>query len=90
MPCSNLRQCEVDGKKGYFHCWEQKSEIIGPSPMIGGHGGGVITYTLAIVELEDGSIITALPYHIKFTDKEEDSLSDEECARIIDEPHGSD
>lgn len=59
----------IDGKKGYFHCWEQRSEIIDPSPMLGGHGGGVVAYTLAVVELEDGSITKALPHHIKFINK---------------------
>ena len=48
------RLCKVNGKLGYFHCWEHYSTVIEPSPMIGGHPGGVISYVRGIVEFPDG------------------------------------
>ena len=40
---NNLRACLVDGRPGLFHCWEHRSDVIAPSPMIGGHPGGQIS-----------------------------------------------
>ena len=30
------RLCVVNGRMGYFHCWEHYSRPVEPSPMIGG------------------------------------------------------
>ncbi|MDD3662271.1 MAG: hypothetical protein PHT84_00190 [Candidatus Pacebacteria bacterium] len=70
-----LRPCivEMPGKKyknALFHRWIEKSEIVPPSPMVGGHSGGVLQFTLAIVEFEDGSVRKILPERIKFADNE--------------------
>lgn len=65
---SQNRPCIADGKKALFHNWEQWSEIVPPSPMIGGHGGGVIQGEFAIVEYEDGTVGKVLPIKIKFVD----------------------
>ena len=66
-----LRPCLiVNGdteNKALFHMWEQNSQII-PSPMVGGHAGGVISTVMGIVELEDGSVIRVAPYQVQFTD----------------------
>lgn len=67
---NELRQCIVKGKKAYFHMWEVKSQVIPPSPMMGGHDGGVIKVTFAIVELEDGTVKECYPNEITFTDRE--------------------
>lgn len=64
----NLRSCIVVDKKAYFHRWIDKSKIIDPSPMIGGHNGGVIKFTVGLVEYEDGSVHECYPHEIKFTD----------------------
>lgn len=66
---AELRPCIVDGHKAFFHRWEQYSEIVPPSPMRGGHGGGVIARVLGIIELEDGKVLTAYPEEIRFTDR---------------------
>lgn len=67
-----LRPCLiVNGdteKKALFHTWEQNSQIIYPSPMVGGNGGGVVSVIMGIVELEDGSVIRVAPYQIQFID----------------------
>lgn len=34
------RLCEVKGELGYFHLWEQWSNVVDASPLRGGHPGG--------------------------------------------------
>ena len=63
-----LRPCTVNDRKALFHKWSEKSKIIEPSPMIGGHSGGVIKGTSGIIEYEDGTIAECHPYEIKFLD----------------------
>lgn len=65
---SEYRVCIVDGKNALFHTWEIKRQIIEPSLMQGGHNGGTVQATLAIVEFEDGTIEEVYPYRIKFLD----------------------
>jgi len=67
---NNIPNEEKEEKRGYFHRWEDVSRVIEPSPMVGGHSGGVERMTLAIVELEDGTVVRVQPYQIKFTDRE--------------------
>lgn len=58
-----------DGEeKALFHCWEQTSDVISPSVMIGGHGGGVVAGMAAIVEREDGRVGRVRPEDIRFCD----------------------
>ena len=64
---SNLRKCKVQNKyTGLFHRWSDKTEIIPPSPLMGGHNGGVLQYTVGIVELLDGRVVECTPTEIKF------------------------
>lgn len=67
-----LRPCvvkiETGETRGFFHCWEHISEIIEPSPLKGGHSGGVISATVGLVELDDGSIIKVYPTSLRFID----------------------
>ena len=64
-----LRPCIVNEKgKALFHMWEERSEIVTPSVMIGGHTGGVIKDVAGIVELEDGKVIRVNPTSIRFLD----------------------
>jgi len=66
---NELRPCIVNGnKKALFHMWEQYSDIIAPSPMVGGHGGGVLNYVMGIIETEDGQVIKVHPHTIRFID----------------------
>lgn len=65
---SQYRPCVVNEKKALFHRWEQRSEIVPPSPMVGGHNGGVIMGLVGIVEFEDGTIGRREPGSIRFTD----------------------
>ncbi len=68
MTTAEYRPCYVYGKKALFHRWIDKSEIIAPSIMKGGHAGGVIRGTCGIVEFENGVICEVYPYKIKFAD----------------------
>ena len=63
-----LRPCLVNGKKALFHAWSNKSQIVDPSPIMGGHKGGVLEYTVGIIEYEDGQVCECMPSHIKFID----------------------
>mgnify|MGYP001623119440 CR=1 FL=1 len=54
--------------KALFHCWSHRSELYGASPMIGGHPGGQVSGTFAIVEYEDGTIHEVEPTQIRFVD----------------------
>ena len=54
--------------KALFHCWDHRSELCDASPMIGGHPGGQVSGTFAIVEYEDGTIHEVKPTYIRFVD----------------------
>lgn len=63
-----LRPCLVGTTKALFHCWSNRAYVVKPSPLRGGHQGGQVWGTYGIVELEDGSVLEALPCNIKFLD----------------------
>lgn len=68
---TKLRPCYILGEHGnktkaLFHCWNHISNVVDASPLIGGHPGGAVAWTAAIVELEDGSITLVHPQNITF------------------------
>ena len=66
-----LRRCTVDGKPKYFHRWMEKAWIVAPSPLVGGHEGGVVKGVFAIVEdVETRTIEQVPPDAIKFENTE--------------------
>lgn len=64
----NFRPCRYEGKNYIFHCFEQLSNVIGESLMIGGHSSGQISMVYALIEDEKGNIYRVNPTEIKFTD----------------------
>lgn len=68
LSTADYRPCIIDNKKALFHRWEEVSEIVYPSLMKGGHPGGEMKGTLAIVEMEDGSVRRVAPDAVRFTD----------------------
>ena len=63
------RACWYQGTTpALFHCWVAISEIIPPSLMVGGHGGGVVSGVVALLELEDGSMVRSAPEDLTFAD----------------------
>ena len=65
---AEYRPCLVCGRKALFHRWEDKAEVVGESPLFGGHAAGQIRGVLGIVEDENGCIAEVLPSRIKFLD----------------------
>ena len=62
------RFCEVKDELGYFHLWEQWSNVVDASPLRGGHPGGQIGQVYGIVEFRDG-VRRVDPSSIKFCDE---------------------
>ena len=54
--------------KALFHCWNHRSKLVGESLLRGGHPGGQVSGTFAIVEYEDGTIHEVEPTQIRFVD----------------------
>lgn len=67
------RECVVNGKVGYFCCWEQYAEVVEPSLMMGGHPGGQLAGVYAIVEFAEGVRRVSIA-DIQFTDEIHKSL----------------
>lgn len=63
-----LHAREGETCKALFHCWNHRSELYDASPMIGGHPGGQVSGTFAIVEYEDGTVHEVEPQNIRFVD----------------------
>ena len=75
-PCYMTRSFREGTKvKALFHCWVHESNVIPPSPLKGGHAGGVVATTLGLVELEDGSVVKVYPEDIQFLDSKFDEYS---------------
>lgn len=53
---------------GLFHCWSNRSEVVGESYLRGGHPAGQVSSTFAIVEFEDGTVHEVEPCNIRFID----------------------
>lgn len=64
-----LRPCIVNKKKALFHMWSSKTRIVEPSMMIGGHKGGVLKFTVGIIEYENGKVDEVFPNQVKFLDE---------------------
>lgn len=71
------RLCEVKGELGYFHLWEQWSNVVDASLLRGGHPAGQIGQVYGIVEFKDG-VRRVDPVSIKFCDEENAAL----CALV--------
>ena len=82
-----LRLCEVDGEVGYFHIWEQWSNVVDASPLRGGHPGGVVAQVFGIVEFKD-RVERVSPNRIKFCDETNAVLKDFNEMKRINEEKG--
>ena len=70
------RLCKVDEKLCYFHMWENYSQPVEASMLIGGSPAGIISFVSGIVEYPDGSIKKVTPTSIVFVDEENEMLKD--------------
>lgn len=67
------RNCEVDGRPGYFHMWEHFSKPVPGSLLVDGPPPGVISQVYGIVEFSDG-VKRVDACSIKFTDADNHDL----------------
>lgn len=67
---NEVRPCLVGKKnlKALWHKWVDKSEIVPPSLLRGGHGGGVVKDTFALVEYENGLVRLVQATDVYFLD----------------------
>lgn len=65
-----VRPCFAYGDKALFHCWFNVSQIIPPSALKGGHGGGVVSDVCGLVEYPSGRMERVDPRHIQFLNSE--------------------
>ncbi|MGO5578491.1 hypothetical protein [Catenibacterium mitsuokai] len=63
-----FRTCRYKDENYIFHCFEQWSNVVGESPMIGGHSAGQISMIHALIEDKKGNIHRVNPTMITFTD----------------------
>lgn len=81
---AEYRPCVVQLKKALFHRWTHKSEIVPPSPLRGGHSGGVLSGEFGIIEFEDGTIAEVEPQKIRFIDEKLKEYDFTECGAKMD------
>lgn len=65
---NNLRPCLAYGKKALFHRLHTRYRLLDASPLCGGHPGGQVSFNMAVVEYEDGSMAEVPTGGIKFLD----------------------
>lgn len=65
---TGLRPCYVRDAKALFHKWVQRRELLSSSIARGGHNGGEVELTLAIVEFENGQAYEVHPKDLRFAD----------------------
>lgn len=58
------KPAHFEPREGLFHRWGEELYEQGDAPSV--------SYTVGIIELEDGSVITSMPIRIKFNDSPED------------------
>lgn len=68
-----LRLCKVAEEFGYFHCWEQYSDVLKPGLTIGSAPGGQYSRVFGIVEFPD-RVARIEPSEINFMDEEHSVL----------------
>lgn len=62
------RKCIFKKEVYTFHGFYQESNVIPPSPLVGGHSGGVIAYPVAIIEDEKGNVMEVEATSIQFVE----------------------
>lgn len=72
MNINKLRPCKVGEELYLFHGFTQISQIVPPSLMRGGHGGGVVAGAYAILESRDGTVGLVEAQQVQFLDTPEE------------------
>lgn len=63
------RKCIFKKEVYTFHGFYQESNVIPPSPLVGGHSGGVIAYPVAIIENRKGKLMEVEATSIQFVEE---------------------
>lgn len=63
---NSIKKCIYKKSVCTFHGFFQRSMVIGPSIMVGGHSGGTIAYPVAIIEDEKGNVMEVETTSIQF------------------------
>lgn len=70
MNINKLRPCKVGEELYLFHGFTQISQIVPPSLMRGGHGGGVVAGAYAVLERRDGTVGLAEAQRVQFSTRQ--------------------
>ena len=77
---SELRKCVavINGEKreGFFHGWSHYANVLEPSCLRGGHAGGQVSETYAIIEGYDGVVFRCVPEKVVFQKEKESNRAD--------------
>ena len=65
------RKCIFKKTVCTFHGFFQRSMVVEPSLVLGGHDGGVMAYPVAIIETEEGEVLEVGAMKIQFKENEE-------------------
>lgn len=65
------RKCIFKKEVYTFHGFYQESNVIPPSPLVGGHSGGVIAYPVAIIEDKKGKLMEVEATSIQLKENKE-------------------
>nr|DAJ21561.1 MAG TPA: hypothetical protein [Siphoviridae sp. ctWyD10] len=65
------RKCIFKKTVCTFHGFFQRSMVVEPSLVLGGHDGGVMAYPVAIIETEEGEVLEVGAMKIQFKEDEE-------------------
>lgn len=68
------RKCIYKKTVCTFHGFFQRSMVIEPSIMVGGHSGGVIAYPVAIIETEEGDVLEVTATSIQLKENKNESM----------------
>ena len=79
------RLCMVNGRKAIFHMWAEISHPVGESALRGGPPAGQVSYVVALVEYEDGTVemIDLLEKKLIFVDNLVDNMWCESATTAI-------
>ena len=80
FPLVVLRPVEAKGRKGWFHTWEHRREIVLPGILKGSSEGGAVSCVMAVVEYEDGTVGRGYPEDMRFLDREKEEDRGRETA----------
>lgn len=75
---NKLRPFKVGEELYLFHGFTQISQIVPPSLMRDGHGGGVVAGAYAVLERRDGTVGLAEAQRVQFIDTAEEFANYEE------------